>query len=61
MAADKRDERYIDGLIVALTKISEWGVGQDVIPCPQDYSFYIEPMQELAQKALEGKVLDGDG
>ena len=50
----RQDERYIDGLVAALVTIREYGEGRGIIPCPQDYEFYIRPIREIAERALEG-------
>jgi hypothetical protein len=41
----------------ALEKIAYHGQHSGVIPCPQDHSFYIEPMQKIARNALAGLAL----
>jgi hypothetical protein len=42
----------------ALEKISSHGNHSGVISCPQDYEFYIAPMQRLAREALKPPPAD---
>lgn len=39
-------------LLTALRQISAHGLHSGVISCPQDHSFYIEPMRQLAKSAI---------
>ena len=50
-----------EALVEALQKIASHGNHSGVIPCPQDYNFYIKPMQEIAVAALSPQERGREG
>lgn len=43
----------------ALKFVAYRGQHSGIIPCPQDYSYYVTPMQDAAREAL-GKIFGGE-